>query len=213
MAVEPFAVVLVDRGYEVTVVVPDDTSSVEAVVSGYAAQVAGSGPPPLVIAHSNAGNYIPGIAAESAIAGVVFVDAVLPPLGGGQWQVVPADLAGELTTRATDGVLPRWTRWWPRPVMQALFPSAAMFDRVDEAAPEIDASYLTGVLKAPAGWAANLPAAYLAFGDTYSAELNRAAGAGWPNGSLDLGHLGILTNPETVADAMDKLLETLGLSA
>lgn len=73
---------LADRGHDVTVVVPEDTSSVEAVLSGYVEQIAGD-VPPIVIVHSNAGNYVPGIVAESEIAEAVFVDAVLPPLDGG----------------------------------------------------------------------------------------------------------------------------------
>ena len=207
-ALEPFAETLVERGHDVTVVVPEDTSSVEAVLSGYLAQVAG-GAPPIVVAHSNAGNYIPGITAGTAIAGVVFVDAVLPPFNGGQWRVVPTALGTELAKRATGGVLPRWTRWWPTAMMQPLFPDSAVFERIDEVTPRIDASYLTGVLQAPAGWASELPAAYLAFGDTYSAELGRAVAAGWPNRTLELAHLGLLSSPEAVVSAIEALLETL----
>lgn len=91
--------------------------------------------------------------------------------------------------------------------MEPLFPDAAAFERIDEATPEVEASYLTGVLDAPAGWALKLPAAYLAFGDTYSVEFLRAATAGWPNDSLDLNHLGLLSSPKTVVTAIEALLK------
>lgn len=82
-AAELFADALATHCYDVSVVVPADTSSVERVESDYLDAITGQGKP-LLVAHSNAGNYIPAITARTKIAGVLFMDAVLPPLSGGR---------------------------------------------------------------------------------------------------------------------------------
>ncbi|MBT2497746.1 hypothetical protein J7E25_01415 [Agromyces sp. ISL-38] len=49
-----------------------------------------------------------------------------------------------------------------------------------------------------ADWTADLPGAYLAFGETYAGERMRAATVGWPTRTLEVGHLGFLEDPATV---------------
>ncbi|KNC18874.1 hypothetical protein AC792_09715 [Arthrobacter sp. RIT-PI-e] len=207
-ALEPFAAELARRGHDVAVIAPLATGSVEGVLEEYVAAVS-AGPPPIVIVHSNAGNYVPGIATTCEVVAVCFLDAVFPPLDGGSWNVVPSALAAELNETVADGRLPRWTRWWPETVVEPLFPNRAMFERVDQAAPEVEASYLSGELSASPGWASALPTTYLAFGDTYAEEYDRAVSQGWPSDRLPLDHLGLLTSPATVANAMEKLLRTI----
>ena len=52
----------------------------------------------------------------------------------------------------------------------ALFPDEDWLDRVTREAPRLAPEYFTTPLPVPRGWEAR-PAAYLAFGDTYAAEL------------------------------------------
>ncbi len=63
----------------------------------------------------------------------------------------------------------------------------------------------------PPGWD-NKPSAYLAFGDTYNAELAEAVTRGWKVNALPGNHLHMLIDPEGVATALDGLLEQIGFS-
>ncbi|SDR04387.1 hypothetical protein [Thermostaphylospora chromogena] len=80
--------------------------------------------PLIVVAHSNAGLFVPLIVAElgGRAAGCAFVDASIPPPSGdvpaAEEEFLPflRDLADER------GVLPRWTDWWPPEDTAALFP-------------------------------------------------------------------------------------------
>lgn len=54
--------------------------------------------------------------------------------------------------------------------------------------------YLAARVELPAAWD-RLPAAYLAFGDTYAEELADARGRGWPVSVLAGGHLHMLRDP------------------
>jgi hypothetical protein len=68
--------------------------------------------------------------------------------------------------------------------------------------------YFRGMMPVPRGWDEGLPAAYLAFGETYAAERADAAKRGWPTRTLAGLHLHMLVDPAEVASA---LLELLGL--
>jgi hypothetical protein len=61
-------------------------------------------------------------------------------------------------------------------------------------APRLPLSYFQGALAVPRGWDER-PGAYLAFGDTYTAERDDAAQRGWPMRTLPAGHLHQLTIP------------------
>ena len=50
------------------------------------------------------------------------------------------------------------------------------------------------------------PCAYLAFGETYSAEVTAARDRGWPVSRMAGGHLEMLVRPEAVAEEMLDLL-------
>jgi hypothetical protein len=173
---------------------PEEPYTAARVLAAFASQVAGAD---LVVAHSNAGLYAAALGRPT-----VFVDAALPPAGGGRTPLAPRALAEAVAALADgSGLLPRWTRWWPRGELAAVLPEP-WFDPVDEAAPRVPAAYLTEVLDVPGDWAAS-PSAYLAFGDTYAAELALATSLGWPTARLDGGHLLLLTEPAVVARAVE----------
>lgn len=52
-----------------------------------------------------------------------------------------------------------------------------------------------------------MPSAYLAFGDTYQDELQRADLLGWPTAEMDGGHLHMLIDPGGVASEVIRLAE------
>jgi hypothetical protein len=161
--------------------------------------------PPVLVPHSNAGLYVPAIAAVLPPAGTVFVDAALPPASG-EAALVPAGLRAQLRRRVDDaGLLPPWTAWWPRDEVRGLVPDDAALARVEAQARRLPAAYLDATVPVTAGWAGGRNA-YLAFGDTYAAELRQARDAGWPADALAGGHLHMLVDPDAVAGAIAALL-------
>ena len=161
--------------------------------------------PTVLVPHSNAGLYVPAIAAVLPPAGTVFVDAALPPASGEAALVAPGLRAG-LRRRADDaGLLPPWTAWWPEADVRALVPDEATLRAVEAQARRLPATYVDATLPVTAGWAGGRNA-YLAFGGTYADELERARGAGWPTDELVGGHLHMLVDPDAVAGAIAALL-------
>ena len=79
--------------------------------------------------------------------------------------------------------------------------------RSHRTAPRVPGGYLDGTVDVPTAWTADLPGAFLAFGETYAEERRTAASLGWPTRTLELGHLGQLQDPGGVARA---LLELIG---
>lgn len=71
-------------------------------------------------------------------------------------------------------------------------------------------SYFEGALPVPSGWNDG-PGAYLAFGDTYADERDRALALGWPVDALEARHLHLVVNPQEVADHLGGLLGRLGI--
>ncbi|MCR2814032.1 hypothetical protein NQ166_10765 [Microbacterium sp. zg.Y1090] len=198
---DPLVRALRARGLEAERVVPTPLGTPQAIGEAYAAAAAELGAT-AAIAHSNAGNFVPAVAAGSAVNRIVFLDAVIPPLRGGTWPVMPARARRTLPVTARDGILPPWTRWWPEESVRPLFPDDATFALVDAGAPSIPAAYLSSRVSAPRNWTAGLRCSYVAFGHTYADEVGVATGAGWPVRALELGHLGILQDPAMVADAV-----------
>lgn len=198
---DPFVRALRERGSTAEWVAPMGQASAEAMGEEYAAAAAALGAT-TAIAHSNAGNFVPAVTAGSAVRRVVFLDAVIPPLSGGTWPVVPVPMRDALLATARRGILPPWTRWWPHESVRPLFPDDATFARVDAGAPSVSASYLSARVSADRNWAAELTCSYVAFGTTYADEVGVAVTAGWPVRTLEGGHLGMLQEPAMVADAV-----------
>ncbi len=198
---DPLVGALRARGLVAEWVVPTSLATPHAVGEAYAAAAVGLGAT-TAIAHSNAGNFVPAVTAGSAVRRIVFLDAVIPPLRGGSWPVMPARARSMLPVTARDGILPPWTRWWPEESVRPLFPDDATFELVDARAPSVPACYLSSRVSAPRNWAAHLLCSYEAFGNTYADEMGVAASAGWSVRTLELGHLGMVQDPAMVADAV-----------
>lgn len=163
---------------------------------------------PLLVPHSGAGLWAPGLAARLDAVGTVFVDAALPA-GPGSTPTVPSELAQHLRGVAdADGLLPPWTRWWPEEDVAALFPDDLTRAEVEAEIPRLPLSYAESRVEAPAGWESR-PCAYLAFGATYAEETARARVLGWPVEVVDGGHLHQLVDPDRVTDAVLRLADQL----
>jgi hypothetical protein len=198
----PFGRALTARGYEVSIADPEvpvapgetEDGGVAALLESLVEQCAGAD---LVVPHSNAGRFAPEIAARVG-ASIVYVDALLPGIG---------DSAGfaefVLGKVADDGLLPRWTEWWPAEDLDDVVPEEWR-PVLEQAQPRLDPAFLLHDPPTPASWRAQ-PAAYLALGDGYRAEADAARALGWPVRELAAGHLHLVVDPELVAEEVHLL--------
>jgi hypothetical protein len=164
----------------------------------------------LLLPHSNAGYLAPLVSAAVDAAPIVFVDAALPAPGR-TTRLAPTRFRDFLDGLADDGgLLPPWTRWWSPQEYSAVM-SDEWFERIDAEAPHVPLSYVDEEVELPPGWEDG-SRAYLAFGETYAEELDRAERASWPIRRLAGGHLHWLAEPEGSAAALMDLVRALGLS-
>lgn len=102
-----------------------------------------AGSPVVLVAHSNAGYFLPTIRAQLArrVTGSIFVDAALPARCGSTPVATP-ELLDFLRPRAVDGMLPRWTDWWDEADVAAMFPDSVTRRTVVDEQPQLPlASY------------------------------------------------------------------------
>lgn len=168
--------------------------------------------PVALVAHSNAGLYAAALAARHDVRGLVFADAGVPS-DTLSTPTAPAAFRRHLAELADDvGQLPVWSRWWPAEDVALLFPDAETEDAVLREQRRLPLAYFEADIPSPPGWQ-RLPAAYLAFGDTYAEELARAHERGWPTATLPGRHLHLLIDPPDVTAALLGLLVRMGLEA
>jgi hypothetical protein len=164
----------------------------------------------LLVAHSNAGLFLPAIAQSLAPreCALLFADASTPPVEGGDVTLVPPVFLDELRAMAVDGILPPWTEWWPDEATAGLYPDPATRRRVAAQEPRLPLSFFEENVEVPAGWARQ-PCAYLRLSEGYESEAATAAELGWPTLRLNGEHLHMVVDPVAVADALDDLARTL----
>lgn len=163
----------------------------------------------VLVPHSNAGLYVAALADRRDVTGMVFVDAAVPDARPVTSTASPAfrQRLGELVDE--DGLLPRWTDWWPEEDTGRLFPDEAVRRAVEREQRRLPLAYFDADLSTPAGWR-SLPAAYLSFGDTYAEERDDARRGGWAAETLAGWHLHMLVDPAGVAAVLTRLVEALG---
>jgi hypothetical protein len=166
----------------------------------------------VLVAHSNAGLFIPVITAAlpGQVLGCIFVDAALPP-SSGTAPVVPPEWLALLQGKASGGLLPRWTDWWDEDEVAPLFPDQQTRRAVIEEQPRSPLSYYEASVPAPAGWDAR-PCAYLLFGPPYDEAATEAHGRGWIVEQLPGGHLHQLVDPDGVARLLLAIADQMGVT-
>lgn len=162
-----------------------------------------------LVAHSNAGLYVPVLADRRPVVASVFADAALPPLSGSAPMAAPERLPMLRELADEHGLLPPWTSWWPADDVARLFPDAAVQAAVEAEQRRLPLAYFSGTLPVPDGWVGR-PAAYLAFSEAYLPGREVASARGWPVRTLPGGHLHPLVAPEQVAATLADLLRHLG---
>jgi hypothetical protein len=155
--------------------------------------------PVFLVAHSNAGLYLPVIvhAARRSVAGCLFVDASLPSRAGATPAASPERLTF-LRSKVVDGRLPQWTTWWDEDDVAALFPDPQTRSAVSAEQPRLPMSYYEQQIPVPAGWD-DRPCGYLLFGPPYDRLAEEARERGWDVDQIPGRHLHQLVDPGKVA--------------
>ena len=147
--------------------------------------------PAIVVAHSNAGLFVPVIAAAAPVAGCLIVDGRLPG---------DTDRMHDfLRPLVRDGLLPPWTEWWGDADLSPLFPDEETRAAVSAEVPRLPVGYFEEHIPVPPGWDAK-PCGYLRFSEAYVAEADEAARRGWAVDHLPGQHLHQLVDPDAVAE-------------
>lgn len=159
------------------------------------------GSPLVLVAHSNAGLFLPVIRAglERPVTVSVFVDAALPARSGST-PVAPAELLEFLRPKAStvDGQLPRWTDWWDEADVAPMFPDPVTRETVIAEQPALPLSYYEQRIPVPEAWDDH-PCSYLLFGPPYDNEAGQARERGWRVAHLPGEHLHQIVDPAGTA--------------
>jgi len=147
--------------------------------------------PTILVAHSNAGLFLPVIAQAAPVAGCLIVDGRLPGHSGRMHDF--------LRPMVRDGVLPPWTEWWGDADLSQLFPDEHTRAAVCAEVPRLPIGYFEEQIPTPAGWDTK-PCGYLRFSDVYLAEAKEATRRGWTVEHLPGQHLHQLVDPDAVAE-------------
>jgi hypothetical protein len=175
--------------------------AVAAVTAGLAGTDPGQ--PLILVAHSNAGVFVPVIAPGLGrpVACSIFADATVPAARG-HTPVAGAEFLPFLTSLAgPDGRLPRWTDWWDEEDVAPMFPSPQARELVTGEQPRLPLAYYQEQVPAPAGWDDH-SCGYLLFSPAYQDQARQARQRGWPVQSLPGEHLHQIVDPDGVAHAL-----------
>ncbi|MDG4798936.1 hypothetical protein, partial [Micromonospora sp. WMMD980] len=180
-----------------------ESPSFHAAVCESAADIT-RGTPTVVVGHSRAGPYLPGIA--DAVGGdrldVVFMDARLPHPGTSWLGSLPPEQATWLRELAAPGRLPTWDTWFPTHSIAEILPDPEQRRRVLHGLPELPWQLVSEVLPAPGrGWH-SAGRVYLQLSAAYQATAVQAEERGYRVRSLDAEHLAMITQPARVADLL-----------
>ncbi|MGW3359321.1 alpha/beta hydrolase [Streptomyces bungoensis] len=158
-----------------------------------------AGRPVTLVAHSNAGLFLPVVRAalDQPVTGSVFVDAPLPARVG-PTPVAPPELLEFLTPLAVNGRLPRWTDWWDEADVAPMFADPVVRRTVTEEQPTLPLSYYEQRIPVPDGWDDH-PCSYLLFGPPYDGCAAEARDRGWRVAHLPGAHLHQIVDPAGTA--------------
>jgi hypothetical protein len=191
------------------VAVPDlrplvEAPSFHAAACAAAAASVPTGAPTVIVGHSRAGAYLPGIA--DAVGGdgldVVFLDARLPHPGTSWVGSLPPERAAWLRDMAVSGRLPTWDSWFPDSSIDNLLPDPGQRRRVLGGLPRLPWQVVDEVLPATgAAWDA-AGRVYLQLSDEYRSTAEEAGACGYRVLRRDAHHLAMVTQPAMVADLL-----------
>ncbi|MEU6273049.1 alpha/beta hydrolase [Streptomyces populi] len=167
-----------------------------------------AGSPVTLVAHSNAGLFLPAIRSglDHPVTGSVFVDAALPARTG-PTPVASPELLEFLRPMAVNGRLPRWTGWWDEADVAPMFSDPAVRKTVVAEQPTLPLSYYEQHVPVPEGWDDH-PCSYLLFGPPYDDAATEARERGWRVAHLPGAHLHQTVDPAGTARHLVELATT-----
>jgi hypothetical protein len=161
--------------------------------------------PWIAVLHSGAGGFAPAIAsAATRLAGLIFVDAVLPYPGKNYIETASADFIARLRRLTHDGYLAPWNRWFEADPLPRLVPDAATREAFKRDLPRVPSAFLEVVSPDTSEWE-NLPAAYVQLSKAYDEEAAEAERRGWTMRRAKLHHLAMTSEPTKVAELLSGL--------
>jgi pimeloyl-ACP methyl ester carboxylesterase len=173
-----------------------------------AAEVARQAPdePWVAVMHSGAGGFAPELAAASErLAGLIFVDAVLPYPGQSCLSTAPTPLVAALRRVTEDGVLKPWNQWFETDPAKALIPDAELRRAFAAELPRVPFAFLEAVAPDRRQWE-RLPTAYVQLSEAYAKTAEKAEARGWTVRRSRMHHLAMLSDPEAVAGLIAEFL-------
>lgn len=182
------------------------------VVAAVAASLTGltRDQPVVLVAHSNAGVFMPVLATElaSPVSSCIFADATVPAATGSTPLAEDEFLPFLRGLAEPDGQLPQWTDWWSGQDLSSLFPDEHTRLVVTAEQPRLPLRYYLEHVPAPAGWD-DRPCGYLMFSPAYKDEAARAAARGWPVRTEPGMHLHQIVDPDGVSRALAHLAQAM----
>ncbi|PSL58163.1 thioesterase domain-containing protein [Saccharothrix carnea] len=159
----------------------------------------------VLVGHSGAGPLLPAFAdaLETPVRGLVFLDADLPTPGRSWRDDAPAERMAHLKTIARDGLMPRWDLWFAPEALSAMVPDVRLLEEIVAEAPEVPLAFLKEP-RPTVAWTG--PCSYVRLSPAYDSAASAARELGWPVVEVDSHHLGAVTSPEVVAEALVPLL-------
>jgi hypothetical protein len=197
-----------------TVAVPDfrpmiDASSYHTAVCAAVAAIVAADARTVLVGHSRAGAYLPGIA--DAIGrdslDIVFMDARLPHPGLSWVGSLPPERATWLRQMAVSGRLPTWDTWFPADSIDALMPDPVQRRQVLGGLPQLPWKLVDEVLPASGTAWISARRIYLQLSAEYKPTADRAAQLGYRVRRRDADHLAMVTQPTMVADLLLSALQ------
>ena len=189
-----------------------------AVVDAVNASLAelGAGRPVVLVAHSNAGLFVPLLAARAVrpVRACLFVDAAMPAAAGTTTPVVPAEMMDFLRAQADGDRLRPWLSWWEEADVAAMFAGAVGRPSrmaLEAELPRLPLAYFERPVPVPDGWSVGVGCGYLLFGPPYDREAAEARDRGWPVRELPGQHLHQLVDPAGTADHLIAMARDLSV--
>ena len=162
------------------------------------------GAPTVVVGHSRAGPYLPGIADAigSDRVDVVFLDARLPHPGTSWVGSLPPEQGTWLREMAVSGRLPTWDTWFPAGSVDGLLPDPGQRRHVLHGLPELSWKVVSEVLPTPGGAWHSARRIYLQLSAAYQPTAEQAEACGCLVRRMDADHLAMVTQPAMVTDLL-----------
>ncbi|HET6909331.1 MAG TPA: hypothetical protein VFH54_08345 [Mycobacteriales bacterium] len=204
---EPVHETLKSRGWDSVIAAHSGTapSSAAVVIASFIEAIAPADEW-ILVPHSNAGLLAPAVARNRQVKAVVYVDARLPEPGAHPMSP-PSSLEFLAQHVSGDGRLAAWNQWWSGGISR-LFPTPESERRCTAEMRRLPIDYFKDSVDGT-GWA-DVPSAYLAFGEVYAPERERARALGLTVATIvGAEHLHMLVDPAAVAGSIEQLVESL----